>query len=239
MRADREDGHRQLISGARNNKAICVLVISVLLVGSLALYLPEWRREAGPGNFAPGRKDSVVAQARVPTERQVGQVAARAVAEQPQRTAEMQFWEQVDRDRKQTSPTELREHKREAAGRQTSFSDYNYTPPKNVNTIKSVAVKPTGRSSSSSQHTLTGSKSASVHWADARGKVSRWRTSFDFQNSHIDNSTFCLNVGKGSIPYRECRKGAQQWLKDQCRTDNNIHEEWRRMYCQAHRSYRT
>lgn len=220
-------------------KAIHVLVIALLLAGSLGLYLLDGRKEVGPGSSAAGRKGSVVEEARVATRPQVAQVAALTVSEPPQRTAEMRFWEQVERDRKQKDATEQTEYEAEEAGRQTSFSDENYRPPKHVNTIKSVAIKPARKSTRSRQQTLTGSKPASVHWEDARGNTSRWKTSFDFHNSRIDNSTFCLNVDKGSIPYRECRKGAQQWLKDKCRTDRSIGDEWRRMYCQAYSNYRT
>lgn len=220
-------------------RASRVLPILLLLGGSLAFYLLDGRREAGPDSAAADRKDSVVDEARVPTEQKLAQVAALTLPESSQQTAEMHFWEQVERDSNQASTAEPREQAPEETGRQTRFDDYNYRPRKQVNTIKSVAVKPARTSPRSQQQGLTGTRSASIRWVNARGNTSRWKTRFDFQSGRIDNSTFCLNVGKGSIAYRECRKGAQQWLRNQCRTDRSINDEWRRMYCQAYRNYRT
>lgn len=158
---------------------------------------------------------------------------------QPQRTAEMIFWEQVERDRKQIDTPVPQRHEPEPASRQTSFNDANYTPPKQVNIIQSVPVRTSRKTADGGQQALTGSRSATVRWEDARGNRSSWKTSFKYRDGQIDNSTFCLNIGKGSIPYRECRKGARRWLKEQCRSDRSLEAEWRQMYCQAHSSYRT
>ncbi|WP_022963457.1 hypothetical protein [Halopseudomonas pelagia] len=123
--------------------------------------------------------------------------------------------------------------------RQTSFNAANYTPSNRINILQSVPVNQPQRSVSTRQYGLTGSMPAAVHWQDARGRRTTWQTSFTFQNGKIDNRTFCLNVGKGSIEYLECRKGAREWLKSQCLSSGNMSVEWRRMVCHAHSSYRT
>jgi hypothetical protein len=145
--------------------------------------------------------------------------------EVPQRTAEMEFWEELERDRE--------------APRQTSFDDTNYTPSKQINIIQSLPFNPSQIATRKQPQGLRGSAPAMVHWQDARGRITRWQTHFEFENSRIDNRSFCLNLRKGSLEYRECRKGAREWLKGQCRTSANLPAEWRRMYCNANSSYRT
>ncbi len=209
------------------NRTIHRLVIPGLLAGSFGLYLFD-----GPGGLGPrgvsAEEQSLVAQPLVDQE---------SGPSQP--TAEMIFWEQVERDRERGNTTSPLQQELKETDRQTRFNDLNYTPPKQVNIIQSVPVRSSGRSAGGGRQTLAGSKSVTVRWVDARGNQSSWRTRFEYRDGRIDNSSFCLNIGKGSIPYRECRKGARQWLKVQCRTDRSISDEWRKMYCWAHGSYRT
>jgi hypothetical protein len=145
--------------------------------------------------------------------------------EVPQRTAEMEFWEDLERDRE--------------APRQTNFNDTNYASSKQINIIQSLPFNSSQPATRKQPKGLRGSAPASIYWQDARGRITSWQTYFAFQNSRIDNRTFCLNLRKGSLEYRECREGAREWLKGQWRTSAILPAEWRRMYCNAHSSYRT
>lgn len=234
MKANREDRtHRQNTHGS-HSKDRHLLVIPALLAASLGLYLLHDSLGTGPREVNAGRDAS-----EAPTPVIVKPDPADSVSDPPRQTAEMAFWEQVERDRERPGTTSPSQPEPAAAGRQTRFNDQNYTPAGHVNIIQSVPVRPQNRSAGGSRQALTGSQSATVRWEDARGNRSSWKTRFEYRDGRIDNSTFCLNIGKGSIPYRECRKGAGQWLRDQCRSSRNIDDQWRQMYCRAHGSYRT
>lgn len=63
-------------------------------------------------------------------------------------------------------------------------------------------------------HRLKGSKGA--------GEVSKWLISsligtWTIVNNYIDGGSVCGNHKRGSIDYQECRKGAKQFFKDECR----------------------
>lgn len=239
MRADRDDGPRRLKRGARDNTARRVITITAVLGSGLLLYLNGNVWDPGPNHVDSGHQQSVIEMERPDPSQQAQPVAVDAEPQPPRPTAEMAFWEQVERDRKRQAPTVAPDSEREVVARQTTFNDANYKPPKQVNIIQSVPVESTQRSTRTRAQGLSGSKAASVLWEDARGNTSRWKTTFDFHNNRIDNSSFCLNLGKGSLSYRDCRKGAQQWLKGQCRSGGSISDEWRRMYCHAYSSFRT
>lgn len=222
----------------KSHWALNVLSVAMVFAGAMLFYLSQGAGKGGPSEQAFEPAERTVPSGRVLTDQQQPPEAARRQPQQPQRTAEMVFWEQVERERRQAKETRPQQEEPEPAGRQTSFSDANYAPPKQVNIIQSVPVgsKTSARKGSRS---LSGSKSASVRWVDARGNRSSWSTRFEYRDGRIDNSTFCLNIGKGSLAYRDCRKGARQWLKDQCRSDRALGDDWRRMYCRALSSYRT
>ncbi|MFT6614970.1 MAG: hypothetical protein ACJAXR_000944 [Halopseudomonas sp.] len=103
--------------------------------------------------------------------------------EVPQRTAEMEFWEDLERDRE--------------APRQTNFNDTNYAPSKQINIIQSLPFNSSQPATRKQPQGLRGSAPASIHWQDAWGRITSWQTYFEFQNSRIDNRTFCLNLRKG------------------------------------------
>lgn len=147
-----------------------------------------------------------------------------------QMTAEELFWAQ--------------EHARQQAPiRQTSFNDSNYSPSGNVNVIASTPVRSPVAQQDRQQRArtqgLTGSGIARVVWEDARGRRTSWQTPFTYRDGTIDNASFCMSLGKGSIDYRNCRKGAHSWLKEQCRSRQAISREARNMYCHAEGAFRT
>ncbi|MBL4833721.1 MAG: hypothetical protein JKY26_07065 [Pseudomonas sp.] len=244
MKTDQQNGARRPTGRSRKRRSICVLTMAAVCAGAVSLYLSQNRGGIEPGEVSVERSDGVPARKHDlgGQDVQLGAIdngATDSGSARPQRTAEAAFWEQVERDRKQASTKAPPKREHESTRRQTSFDETNYAPPKQVNIIQSVPVRSTDGSAGGDREALTGSKTATVRWEDARGNRSSWKTRFEYRAGRIDNSSFCLNIGKGSIPYRECRKGARKWLKEQCRSDRRIEEEWRQMYCQAHGSYRT
>ena len=130
-------------------------------------------------------------------------------------------------------------------GRQTEFSDHNYTPRQPVNVMESRHARQAAynqaradaRRGAQSQG-LNGSGQASFYWEDARGRRTHWSTSFRYSQSVIDNSSFCTNYRSGSIEYRTCRKGAKQWLSERCGNGNSLGTTRQRMYCHAASGFR-
>lgn len=149
-------------------------------------------------------------------------------------TPEDTFWEQVGNERQQPSVANTN-----SAVRQTSFNDSNYRPRTDINTIQGPRASASMQKQITPQGLNGRSKTITVRWRDARGRTTRWQTSFTYQNSRIDNNSFCRNYRAGSIDYRTCRKGAKEWLKERCLSNNNgVTTEWRRMYCHAESSFR-
>lgn len=59
-------------------------------------------------------------------------------------------------------------------------------------------------------------------------------------DNEVDASSVCRNHRLGSIDYRECRKGAKQWFKQQCHTARGAgagDDVARRRYCSAAGSF--
>ena len=130
-------------------------------------------------------------------------------------------------------------------GRQTEFSDHNYTPRQPVNVMESRHARQAAYNQAradarrvSQSQGLNGTGQASFYWEDARGRRTHWSTSFRYNQSVIDNSSFCTNYRSGSIEYRTCRKGAKQWLSDRCGNGNSLGTARQRMYCHAASGFR-
>lgn len=128
--------------------------------------------------------------------------------------------------------------------RQTVFNDSNYIPRLNVNLMESQHVRRAAQQHAADDRRrqtnrgLNGSRQIVVHWEDARGRRTDWPTSFTFDRNQIDNNSLCSNYRRGSIEYRTCRKGAREWLKGRCRSDRNMSDEWRTMYCFSGSNFR-
>ena len=155
---------------------------------------------------------------------------------------EEMLWQEVESER---SGTEIQQQPKL---RQTVFNDQNYTPRRDINAVELRHTVRAGEEASRrrSEHTrhvssttLNGTSNAHFTWRDARGRVTQWHTSYTYQYSKIDNTTFCRDYGSGSIEYRNCRKAAQQWLKKRCGNANNVQDEWQRMHCLAYNGFRT
>ncbi|WP_158893518.1 MULTISPECIES: hypothetical protein [unclassified Pseudomonas] len=68
-------------------------------------------------------------------------------------------------------------------------------------------------------------------WDGSGSYLATW----DVRGNRIDYGSVCRNHRKGSIEYRECRKGAKQWFKKKCTELNNTNrnESHREQYCSA------
>jgi hypothetical protein len=69
-------------------------------------------------------------------------------------------------------------------------------------------------------------------WDGSGSYIATWQV----VDNDVDASSVCLNYRRGSIEYRECRKGAKQWFKNQCRSAGNS-EMARQRYCSAASSF--
>lgn len=226
MKADWDDAPRRVKKGKKDHRVLRVMAITAFMAGGALLVFMNMTWELDKPVYLSW-KEYADAEHLTAFRREAPPVVVAPEPYVPPRTAEAYFWDEVERERA------------DSPARQTSFDDANYTPSNQINIIQSVPVNPSSRSSGSQLQGLTGSQPVFVHWEDARGRRTTWQTAFEFHNSRIDNHTFCLNVGKGSLEYRDCRKGAREWLKVQCRSSANLAVERRRMYCHAHSSYRT
>lgn len=232
MRSDWDDAPaRARQRGPRKDMPVGRVLAGLVIAGVVAFGFV--RGFDGAQLKLPWKTASVKAAERpVATATELPVAATRQQLTAPQQSAEELFWEQ-ERAAQQARPS----------GRQTSFSDSNYTPSGHINLIASTGGPPRREPEAAAPRFrvqgLTGTGTARVVWKDARGRLSSWQTSYAYRNGTIDNHSFCLGLGKGSIDYRNCRKGAHDWLREQCRSDRSISVEWRDMYCHAQSSFRT
>tara|TARA_R110000764_G_scaffold8776_11_gene29046 strand:+ start:8737 stop:9474 length:738 start_codon:yes stop_codon:yes gene_type:complete len=132
------------------------------------------------------------------------------------------------------------------SGRQTDFNNDNYQPRTDINTMESRHVTVASYRQNApaqvrrvSNSGLNGTSQVTLKWRDARGRESRWPTTYTYRHSQIDNDSFCRNYGRGSIDYRTCRKAAKEWLNGRCGSGNRVQRGWQRMYCLAANGFRT
>lgn len=120
------------------------------------------------------------------------------------RSAEENFWKDV-------------QAKKDAA-RQTDFNDRNYAPREPQNVVDMSGVR---ESSSYRQKSSQSSSSRQVeydsHWIEKWSGGARYLAKWTIINNRIDGGTVCANHKRGSIDYRECRKGSKQFFKEECR----------------------
>ncbi|MCI0918252.1 hypothetical protein JNA64_13855 [Pseudomonas stutzeri] len=104
--------------------------------------------------------------------------------------------------------------------KQTSFSDENYTPRPTVNTMQPPPARYYASNSSSSTQKRSVSRETHLsNWSWENGH-NKQRVSGQFQwmvvNDQIDFSSVCQNYKRGSLIYRDCRKGAKVSFKEMC-----------------------
>jgi hypothetical protein len=76
-----------------------------------------------------------------------------------------------------------------------------------------------------------------THWISGWDGNGSYEATWQVVNNEVDSSSVCLDYRRGSIEYRECRKGAKQWFKDQCRAADSNSDTKRRRYCSAASSF--
>ena len=84
---------------------------------------------------------------------------------------------------------------------------------------------------------VSGTETRLILGWDGRGT---YRATWDVLDNEVDASSVCHNHRKGSIDYRECRKGAKQWFKKQCRDAQGRRgsdDSAKRRYCSAAASF--
>ncbi|HBP1034177.1 hypothetical protein ACLHTP_03700 [Pseudomonas aeruginosa] len=159
-----------------------------------------------------------------------------ALEEQPQKTSEELFWESVNARNKSNQP------------KQTAYDDSNYTPTGAVNIVSMEAIRqPNGyRNPSTSRKKKTTNRIQHTGaWVNKWSGGARYYAEWVVIENYIENTSVCANQKRGSIDYRECRKGAKQFFKEQCRAwekkwqndRKNKNEQIRIRYCSAANSF--
>ncbi|MOA01336.1 hypothetical protein D3C78_1207420 [compost metagenome] len=148
-------------------------------------------------------------------------------ASQPQQTAEQQFWDSInERNRQQALP------------KQTDYNDGNYVPKGAANVVSMESVRqseayrnPTQRAEPS----ISNSIEHTGHWVDKWSGGGSYYAEWTVVNNYIDGTSVCANHKRGSIDYRECRKGAKQFFKEQCQawSSRSQNERMKQRYCSA------
>jgi hypothetical protein len=155
----------------------------------------------------------------------------------PNKTAEELFWASVNEKQLQQPKV-----------RQTEFNDNNYTPKQAANIVTAQASPQANTYQNSPQQSRT-TQNRTVdydsHWIDKWSGGARYLAKWTAINNYIDGTTVCANHKRGSINYRECRKGAKQYFKEQCRAwddrwenDRSPHSDrMKQRYCVAASSF--
>ncbi|MNZ33180.1 hypothetical protein D3C78_505210 [compost metagenome] len=158
-------------------------------------------------------------------------------ASQPQQTAEQQFWNSVnERNRQQAQP------------KQTDYNDSNYVPKGAANVVSMEGVRQSEAYRNSAQRAEAATSNSiehTGHWVDKWSGGGSYYAEWTVINNYIDGTSVCANHKRGSIDYRECRKGAKQYFKEQCqswesqwrgdrKTGTDLMKRW---YCSAASSF--
>ncbi|MGA6099191.1 hypothetical protein ACPESN_15150 [Stutzerimonas marianensis] len=104
--------------------------------------------------------------------------------------------------------------------KQTAFSDENYTPRPVANTMQPPPARYYVSSSSSNTQKRSETRETNMsNWSWENGH-NKQRVGGQFQwtvvNDQIDFSSVCQNYKRGSLIYRDCRKGAKVAFKQMC-----------------------
>lgn len=102
-----------------------------------------------------------------------------------------------------------------AVARQTEFNENNFQPREIVNRLPAVRPSQAERPQPT-RRTKTVTRSAKWSWENRDGIVRgtfKWRE----QGGRIDYASVCMNEERGSLRYRDCRKGAKVAFAKRCR----------------------
>lgn len=149
--------------------------------------------------------------------------------------AEDMFWANVKKQEQQTR------------ARQTDFNDHNYTPRQPDNVVSMEGVRQSIAYEQNAQPSTTRRRNveSDSHWVDKWSGGGQYLAHWNVVNNYIDGGSVCGNHKRGSIDYRECRKGAKQYFKQACRkwesryqSDREVRSDWlKQRYCSAASSF--
>ncbi|MFC3606896.1 hypothetical protein [Stutzerimonas tarimensis] len=101
--------------------------------------------------------------------------------------------------------------------RQTVFNDQNYAhDPSRINTLHSTPVRYTGETRSQQRAPVVRTLTDSWNWTDGKRRRIGGRFEWIEQDGQIDYSSVCRNYERGSLIYRDCRKGAKARFAELC-----------------------
>ena len=234
MKADRDDGPAFLRPQKKNHLPFTVALIttSAIFWTLVALYGKPividlnmlW---AAINPEKPGPAAQTTYQSQFPEFEEI----------KPNKTAEELFWASVNEKQQQQPKV-----------RQTEFNDSNYTPKQPANIVTAQVTTQTNtyqRSTQQPQATTSRTVDYDSHWVDKWSGGAQYFAKWTAINNYIDGTTVCANHKRGSIDYRECRKGAKQHFKEQCRVwddrwenDRSPHSDrMKQRYCVAASSF--
>jgi hypothetical protein len=123
------------------------------------------------------------------------------------------------------------------------FNDSNYQAraPHNIYTAPAIQSP----APSSQPRAARAESERTAVWIKSWGGGTRYLAQWYSLDNYIDGGTVCGNHRKGSIEYRECRKGAKQYFHEQCRVwraryledRSDASERMRQRYCSASSSF--
>ncbi|HBO0130978.1 hypothetical protein ACSEVE_24635 [Pseudomonas aeruginosa] len=200
MKADWEDAPQHL---KRNRQSAGKWVVAITIGATftaLAVYMADYKL-----SFPP---EPPITQAH-PAESYSPKYEFNKPTGQPATTPEQPFWDNVnERNRQQVQP------------KQTVYNNTNYVPKGATNVVDMKAVRqseayrnPTVASSKLSRNSIEQSGA----WVDKWSGGAHYYAGWTILNNYIDHTSVCANHKRGSIDYRECRKGAKQFFKKECR----------------------
>ena len=95
----------------------------------------------------------------------------------------------------------------------------NYTPKQQINTYTPPATHRIAQAPQQAQQRQANrvQRERDGYWIDKWSGGARYYAEWEIVNNYIDGTSVCANHRRGSIDYRECRKGAKQFFKDECK----------------------
>lgn len=89
-------------------------------------------------------------------------------------------------------------------------------------------------------HTSSSPSFSESHWVRKWDGSGSYLAAWEVQDNRIDYGSVCGNHRRGSIEYRECRKGAKQWFRKRCAELRSNKKQGldKERYCSAAESFR-
>ncbi|AJE20343.1 hypothetical protein [Azotobacter chroococcum] len=107
----------------------------------------------------------------------------------------------------------------QVTGRQTVFNDQNYRPRTDINTMAAIRTEYTAKAERHEAPQKTQQGPARWKWTTQHGTRTETKWGWFYwteSNGKIDWSSVCMNEARGSIDYRDCRKGAKVSFAEMC-----------------------